>query len=120
MGLPGDTEKTVQKSIDFAKLLNDKFNLKNYLQFNTVIPSLGSIYHKQMRNYDIEINKKIDYSFWVNVPTVSSSSLPYDKHLELWHKVWQIFFPDYYDLYLKIEDFAFRSEDPLLDKFRDG
>jgi anaerobic magnesium-protoporphyrin IX monomethyl ester cyclase len=117
MGLPGDSAKNAQKSIDFAKELNDKFELNNYLQFNTFMPSPGSFVQDDLEKYDITINHQLGYSFWVLVPVTSTLHLSYDTHLELWHRTWELFFPEYYDLYLEIEDCAFSGADPLLDMF---
>lgn len=117
MGLPGDSAKNAQKSIDFAKELNEKFELNNYLQFNTFMPSPGSFVQDDLKKYDITINHQLSYSFWVLVPVTSTLHLSYDNHLELWHKTWELFFPEYYDLYLEIEECAFNGTDPLLDMF---
>lgn len=120
IGLPGDSVKNAQNSIKFAKELNEKFELNNYLQFNTFMPSPGSLIQDDLKKYKIMIKDELSYSFWVLVPVTSTPHLPYEKHLELWHTIWQTFFPEYYDLYLEIEECAFTGSDPLLDMFTGG
>ena len=116
MGLPGDSVENAEKSIDFARELNERFELNNYLQFNTFMPSPGSFVQDDLKKYDITIHD-LSYSYWVLVPVTSTPNLPYKEHLNLWHKTWELFFPEYYDLYLEVEECAFTGVDPLLDMF---
>ena len=120
MGLPGDSVESVRSSIDFAEELNDRFELDNYLQFNTFMPSPGSLVQEDLEKYQIEINNKVSYAYWVLVPVTSTPNLPYERHLDLWHRVWKTFFPEYYNSYLEVEEYAFSGENPLLDIFAEG
>ena len=120
MGLPGDSIENARKSIDFAQELNEKFELNNYLQFNTFMPSPGSFVQGDLEKYAITIKHNVSYSFWVLVPVTSTPRLSYDNHLTLWHRTWETFFPEFYGLYQEIEECAFTGADPLLDMFANG
>lgn len=117
MGLPGDSSKGAEQNIQFAEWLNNEFGLHNYFQFNTFMPSPGSLIKEDIKKYKLWINPNISYSYYVIVPVTSTPDLPFEKHIELWHKVWETFFPKYYDLYKEAELCALSGEDPLLREF---
>ena len=117
IGVPGETVKSAERTLEVAKYLNNKYELDKHLQINTLAPFPGTEIRENPAKYNLGINYNISYSFYPLVPVTYTKDFPYEAHLEIWHRVWKEFFSDYYDIYMKVERCAFEGIDPYLRYF---
>jgi len=119
IGLPGESEASACRSIDLALRLREKFRFIKTIQFNTFGPFPGTDFGDDMARYGSRL-LPIDYAYYPVVPAVESNTFSREAHYKLWHRVWQEFFPDYYDAYLPIEAAALAGQNPRLAAFCSG
>lgn len=117
IGLPGETVKSAERTLEVAKYFNHKYELDKHLQINTLAPFPGTEIRENAAKYGLGINNNISYIFYPLVPVTYTKDFPYEAHLEIWHRVWKEFFPDYFDIYMKVERCAFEGLDPYLRYF---
>jgi anaerobic magnesium-protoporphyrin IX monomethyl ester cyclase len=116
MGFPGETKDDILASIRFASYLEDEYNMRGALQFNTLAPFPGTDLILNAADYGIRI-LPIDHAFYPVVPVIESDVLSHAEHLECWHTMWKNFHPTYYADYCLVESYALSGLNPKLDAF---
>jgi radical SAM superfamily enzyme YgiQ (UPF0313 family) len=116
LGLPGETEASANRTIDLALTFREKHKFIKTIQFNTFGPFPGTDFATDAERYNCR-SLPIDGAYYAVVPAIESDLFPQELHTRLWHRVWQEFFPAYFDEYLRIEAAAFSGTNPRLSAF---
>jgi anaerobic magnesium-protoporphyrin IX monomethyl ester cyclase len=119
IGLPGETEASAAQTIELAHTLKDKYAFVKTIQFNTFGPFPGTDFAEEASRFGLRI-LPVDFAYYPVVPALESDTFPREMHYRLWHRVWQEFFPNYYEEYLSIEAAALAGLNPRLTAFCAG
>lgn len=119
MGFPGETKDDILASIHFASYLEEEYDMRGAIQFNTLAPFPGTDLVLNAAEYGIRV-LPIDHAFYPVVPVIESDVLSHAEHLECWHQMWKTFHPTYYEDYCLVESYALSGLNPKLDTFVNG